>query len=194
MEIVLIKLDKVKEAERMDYDFFDPNQKDIIESIKRNFKKDKLENVCLKVNTGKTAPRNSYPEQGIRIIKVKNVGGEGIKWKEHFYVTEEFYEKAENKSKVQIGDILMLCSAHNKSYIGITNRDIKIRRKEHFKNAYNIIKCNSTLLLDDIIAQYYTNKKVIPIYNFKSFYNHIAQIYDLQTIKKIKNISNKEEL
>lgn len=118
MEIVLVDLDRVIKSGRMDYDFFNPNQKKISDSIKGNFDEDKLENVCLYVNTGKTAPRNSYPDEGIRIIKVKNVGGNGIKWDIKFYVSKEFYEKAEKKSRVQIGDILMLCAAHNKSYIG----------------------------------------------------------------------------
>jgi hypothetical protein len=31
---------------------------------------------------------------------------------------EEFYESAKRKSKVNIGDVLMLCLAHKKSYIG----------------------------------------------------------------------------
>lgn len=118
MEFVLIDLQKVIDSGRMDYDFFSPNQKGIFDSINVDFTKNKLDNVCLMVNTGKTAPRNSYPENGVRIIKVKNVGGNGIKWDEKFYISEEFYEKAKKKSRVQIGDILMLCAAHNKSYIG----------------------------------------------------------------------------
>lgn len=72
----------------------------------------------MKVETGKTAPRSSYPEEGIRILKVKNVTGNMINWDEYFYVTEEFYERYKHKFQVQIGDILMLCSAHSKSYIG----------------------------------------------------------------------------
>jgi len=118
MNVVLIELEKVIRSSRMDYDFFDPNQKKAIETTIKGYSKDKLANVCLYVNTGKTAPRNSYPEQGVRIIKVKNTTGNGINWNEKFYVSEAFYEKAKKKAKVDKSDILMLCSAHNKSYIG----------------------------------------------------------------------------
>jgi restriction endonuclease S subunit len=118
MQIILIQLDKVKASSRMDYDFYDPNQKKIKDNIVKGYTTDILENVCLKINTGKTLARNSYPDDGVRIIKVKNISGNGIKWGVKFFVTEEFYEKAKEKVQVQVGDILMLCSAHNKSYIG----------------------------------------------------------------------------
>lgn len=118
MQTILIQLDKVMAGGRIDYDFFDPNQKNVTDKVVKGYKTDTLENVCLKVGTGKTAPRNSYPEIGVRIIKVKNISGNGIKWGEKFFVSEEFYEKAKNKAQVQIGDILMLCSAHSKIYIG----------------------------------------------------------------------------
>lgn len=118
MQTILVNLEKVRESGRVDYDFYDPNQKNVVDTLVKGYKTEKLRDVCLKVNTGKTAPRNSYPDAGVRIIKVKNISGNGIKWHEKFYVSEEFYDKAEKKAKVQIGDILMLCAAHNKSYIG----------------------------------------------------------------------------
>jgi type I restriction enzyme S subunit len=118
METILIQLKKVQDSGRMDYDFYDPSQKKITENMVKGYKTDTLEKVCLKITTGKTAPRNSYPEKGVRILKVKNISGNGIKWHEKFFVSEEFYEKAKNKAQVQIGDILMLCSAHSKVYIG----------------------------------------------------------------------------
>jgi restriction endonuclease S subunit len=118
MEIILVDLEKVKKGGRWDYDFYNPNQKKIVELLAEDYTKDKLKNVCLKINTGKTAPRNAYPEEGIRIIKVKNITGNGINWEPEFFITPEFYEKAKKKAQVQVGDILMLCSAHNKSYIG----------------------------------------------------------------------------
>ena len=118
METILVQLNKVRKSGRMDYDFYDPTHKKITDNIVKGYTTDKLENVCLKISTGKTAPRNSYPDKGVRIIKVKNISGNGIKWREKFFVTEEFYEKAQKKAQVQIGDILMLCSAHSKIYIG----------------------------------------------------------------------------
>lgn len=118
MEIILIELEQVIKKGRMDYDFYTPNQQKITDSIVKGYTQDKLENVCLLIGTGKTAARNSYPDKGIKIIKVKNITGSGINWEHHFYITGEFYEDFEHKAKVQIGDILILCSAHNKSYIG----------------------------------------------------------------------------
>src|SRR3989344_6404496 len=118
MEIILVDLESVKKNGRMDYDFYNPNQTKIADMVAKDFTKDKLGDICLKNTTGKTAPRNSYPESGKRIIKVKNVTGSGINWEHHFYVTDEFYDDFKHKAKVQLGDILILCSAHNKSYIG----------------------------------------------------------------------------
>lgn len=118
MQRILIQLNDVRKSGRMDYDFYDPSHKTITDKMVKGYTTDKLENVCLKINTGKTAPRDSYPDAGVRIIKVKNISGNGIKWGEKKFVTEEFYEKAQKKAQVQIGDILMLCSAHSKIYIG----------------------------------------------------------------------------
>ncbi len=118
MDIILIPLQKVKTCGRIDFDFYNPNHKDLTDSLVKGYATDMLGNICLKITAGKTAPRNAYPERGVRIIKVKNISGHGIKWGEYFFVTSEFYEKAKKKSQVQAGDMLMLCSAHNKSYIG----------------------------------------------------------------------------
>ena len=72
MEIILIELGQVIKKGRMDYDFYTPNQPKMTDSIVKGFTQDKLENICLYIGTGKTAARNSYPDKGIRIIKVKN--------------------------------------------------------------------------------------------------------------------------
>jgi len=118
MDVILVSLEKVKTSGRVDYDFYDPSQENITDNMVKGYKKDSLGNVCLKVTSGKTAPRNAYPEKGVRIIKVKNTTGNGIRWEERFFITPEFYDKAKNKAQVQVGDMLILCCAHNKSYIG----------------------------------------------------------------------------
>jgi len=114
---MLIELDRVRESRRLDFDFFNPSQEEQITLVK-GYTKQILGNLCIKIGTGKTAPRGSYPESGVRIIKVKNVRGSGINWKDQFFISEQFYKSAERKARIQEGDILMLCSAHNKSYIG----------------------------------------------------------------------------
>lgn len=117
MKIFMVELDKVRKSGRLDFDFYDPEQAKHIELVK-GYGKDTLGNLCTKLTTGKTAPRNSYPSSGIRILKVKNTTGNGIRWDEKFFVSDEFYESAKNKATVQENDILMLCSAHSKVYIG----------------------------------------------------------------------------
>ena len=118
MKYFLLDLNEVIEKKRLDFDFFNPSQVVLTNNMVKGYTKEKLGNVCLEIKTGKTAKRNSYPSSGVRILKVKNITGNGIRWNEHFFVSEEFYESAKRKSKVNIGDVLMLCSAHNKSYIG----------------------------------------------------------------------------
>lgn len=117
MQYLLIGLDKVRASGRLDFDYFNPSQEQQITLVK-GYTKEILGNLCIKVGTGKTASRGSYPDAGVRIVKVKNIRGNGINWKDKFYISEEFYRSAEKKARLQEGDILMLCSAHNKSYIG----------------------------------------------------------------------------
>lgn len=117
MKIFMVELNKVRESGRLDFDFYDPEQAQHINLVK-GYSKDILGNLCTKLGTGKTAPRNSYPSSGIRILKVKNTSGNGIKWDVKTFVSDEFYKSAEKKATVQENDILMLCSAHSKVYIG----------------------------------------------------------------------------
>lgn len=114
---ILVDLKHVRESGRLDFDYFNPSQEKQI-NLAKGYTKEILGNLCVKVGTGKTAPRGSYPESGVRIVKVKNIRGNGINWNVKFFVTEEFYKAAEKKARIQEGDILMLCAAHNKSYIG----------------------------------------------------------------------------
>ncbi len=117
MITMLIDIKVVRKSGRLDFDFYNPSKEKQINLVK-GYTKEILGNLCIKVGTGKTAPRGSYPESGVRIVKVKNIRGSGINWNDKFFVSEEFYKSAENKARIQESDILMLCSAHNKTYIG----------------------------------------------------------------------------
>jgi len=117
MLCILIDRKTVRDSGRLDFDYFNPSQEQQI-FLATGFSKETLGNLCIKVGTGKTASRGSYPDVGVRIVKVKNIRGSGIDWNVKFFVSEEFYKSAEKKARLQEGDILMLCSAHNKSYIG----------------------------------------------------------------------------
>jgi hypothetical protein len=110
-------LAKVIRSGRDDFDFHDPQAGRLSDVFAANVTTDALESLCWRITAGKTAARNAYTESGVRILKVKNVTGAGIRWSETFYVSPSFYERAQ-KAHVQEDDILMLCSAHNKTYIG----------------------------------------------------------------------------
>jgi restriction endonuclease S subunit len=114
---ILVDINKVRESGRLDFDFFNPSQEQQI-TLAKGFTKETLGNLCIKIGTGKTAPRGSYLNSGVRIVKVKNIRGSGINWQDKFFISEEFYKSAEKKARIQEGDILMLSSAHNKIYIG----------------------------------------------------------------------------
>src|SRR5581483_9313307 len=144
MKIFMVELDKVRKSGRLDYDFYDPEQAKQIELVK-GYRRDVLGNLCVKITTGKTAPRNSYPNSGVRILKVKNTTGNGIRWNDKFFVTEEFYESAKNKASVQENDILMLCSAHNKVYIG--RADIITRFPKEITDDGNRCLCVGELII-----------------------------------------------
>lgn len=117
VKFILIDLETVRSSGRLDFGFYNPAQEAEIR-LAKGYTTDKLGNLCIKVKAGKTAPRGAYPPSGVRIIKVKNIRGNRINWSEKFFVTEEFYRSAEKKASLQEGDILMLCSAHSRSYIG----------------------------------------------------------------------------
>jgi len=117
MLFTLVELSEVRSSGRLDFDFFHPAQEAEI-TLASGYTRARLGDLCLKVGTGKTAPRGEYPEIGVRILKVKNVRGSGIDWATKFFVSETFYKSAQKKAQLEEGDILMLCAAHNKAYIG----------------------------------------------------------------------------
>lgn len=157
---MLIELNIVRESNRLDFDFYNPSQEKQIKLVK-GYTKETLENLCLKIGTGKTAPRGSYLESGVRIVKVKNIRGNGINWNDKFFVSEEFYKSAEKKAHIQEGDILMLCCAHNKVYIG--RSDIVTKLPQDVKDNDEkciavgeliIIRADSNLILPEYLITF----------------------------------------
>lgn len=120
MITVLTPLSRVIESGRLDFSYFNPLKEDQID-LAKGYEVARLDALCLKIQTGKTAARGAYTTSGVRIVKVKNVRGNGIDWSEKFCVSEEFYRSAKKKASLQLYDLLMLCSAHNASYIGRTD-------------------------------------------------------------------------
>lgn len=136
MITVLVPLVDVVKSGRLDFTFFNPLQEEQV-TLAEGFQRARLGDLCLKVTTGKTAARNAYTQSGVRIVKVKNVRGIGVDWKDKFYVSDEFYESSKNKASIQLNDLLMLYSAHNASYIGRV--DILLDFPDEVKNNQN--KC-----------------------------------------------------
>jgi restriction endonuclease S subunit len=131
MRVFTIALEKVITSERDDFDFHNPEVDSIRQTFAEHVASVPLEDVCISIHPGKTAARNAYVSSGVRILKVKNVTGTGLNWDEYSYVTAEFYAKAP-QAHVQNNDILMLCSAHSKIYIG--RCDIIEILEEHVKD------------------------------------------------------------
>lgn len=117
---------EVLASTRDDFDFHDPDAGSVRVSFRSTAKLTKLDDVCSSLIQGKTPAKSAYTETGVRILKVKNVGGYGIRWEYEFFVTEDHFSRAV-KARVEEGDILMLCAAHSKEYIGRCDlvRDLK---------------------------------------------------------------------
>ncbi len=117
MQVFVVSLQKVIDSGRDDFDFHNP----AVESARGFFRHDAdiatLGDVCEGIRNGRTPAKSAYVTEGIRILKVKNLSGVGIRWDETAFVSRSFYAHTQ-KGHVQDGDILMLCSAHNKVYIG----------------------------------------------------------------------------
>lgn len=118
MKTFVISLEEVINHGRMDFSYYDPRDASVAGSVPTGQRKARLADVCISMNPGKTSPRGSYLNEGARILKVRNTTGRGINWNVRSYVSGEFYEKNRHRSQVRTGDILMLCAAHNRSYIG----------------------------------------------------------------------------
>lgn len=71
------------------------------------------------IRMGKTPPKHSYTQNGIRILKVKNLTNKGIDWStgDRSYVSNLFCDKTA-KAKLQQNDILLISAAHQAYYIG----------------------------------------------------------------------------
>ena len=117
MLTTLIPLADVVASDRLDFAFHNPLREGQI-AVADDCATKRLGELCVSIRTGKTAAKGAYTDRGVRIVKVKNVRGDGMDWSHAFHVDEAFHEKARQKASVRPLDILMLCSAHSASYIG----------------------------------------------------------------------------
>lgn len=96
-----------KDSERLDVEFLDPRHRQLANHLKKvatakGYKVKSLSEVC-NVSAGKTADK--YVDEGIPIIKLRNVTGNGIDW-DTDYVEEEFFE-ANEPFHIHKNDVLL---------------------------------------------------------------------------------------
>ncbi len=112
--------------DRLDYEYYHPAFLGEIEKIENSrFRVTNLRELCVKIFTGKTFKRDQYKDKSeiytVFNIKTTNLTNDGIDWyrKSHTgsYTGESSYEKHAD-ARVEPGDILLNCSAHNIEYVG----------------------------------------------------------------------------
>jgi len=80
----------------------------------------KLRDVVQLVTTGRTPPRRSYTDEGLFLVKVGNLTGNGISWMardRNFISFSEMSYRIRQQLILQKGDILLTSSAHSSVYI-----------------------------------------------------------------------------
>ena len=80
-----------------------------------------LRNLVSVVMTGKTPPRIAYSDEGLFLVKVGNLTGNGIEWaaRDRNFIDKKTAKKNKySKFMLQPNDILMTSSAHSPIYIG----------------------------------------------------------------------------
>ena len=81
----------------------------------------KLWDVVECVTNGRTPPRISYTDEGLFVVKVGNLTGNGINWiaRERNFVSAHEKEKRQKNSQLMLkkGDILLTAAAHSPVYI-----------------------------------------------------------------------------
>lgn len=80
----------------------------------------KLRDIVEFATTGKTPPRKSYTPDGLFVVKVGNLTGNGINWQprdRNFIDRSEIAKRAQKNLIVKEGDILLTSSAHSVIYI-----------------------------------------------------------------------------
>lgn len=71
------------------------------------------------INAGRTPAKHAYTQQGVRILKVRDLTNQGIDWEEgdRAYAKEEVWEKTK-RARVKENDLLLISAAHQAYYIG----------------------------------------------------------------------------
>lgn len=98
---------------------FSPEQF-VFYSNHKEWKTKTLSELCdSQIFTGRSPARRSYPEEGYKILKVRDLTGKGIDWdnEERAFVSHDFFLKNQS-ARLKENDVLFISGAHHPKYIG----------------------------------------------------------------------------
>jgi len=170
---------------RLDCDYYSPKYKEILQDIKKyKYPLRPLNTVCISIETGKTPAKVEYSDNicDTKIVKVANLK----KGKVLLDNLETTLPEFNSNFIIENGDILLLCAAHQSSYLGKNPCIVEnvTEEKLNFVGELINIKVNK-----EIISPYY----LLQLLNTKNFYMLINREKRGQTshlypkdLKKIK--------
>jgi restriction endonuclease S subunit len=96
----------LKQAKRIDADYFQPKYNNIITKVEHHSKLEKLGNL-VSIKKGIEVGSNEYQESGIPFIRVSNISELEINSEDQKYITNELYSKLQKKFSPKQGEILL---------------------------------------------------------------------------------------
>jgi type I restriction enzyme M protein len=139
--------------------------------------------------TGRSPARRSYPKEGYKILKVRDLTGKGIDWdnEERAFVSRDFCLKNQS-ARLKENDILFISGAHHPKYIG-QKIDIVDKIPERFKEG---VICSAQLMVLRINPKHIDPYYVLLFLKTKDGYRAIQSCIRGQTAhiypKDIKNV------
>ena len=101
----IVNFSDVKNADRMDAEYFQPKYKKLIEKIRKQNAKNLGEFVSMR--KGFEPGSEAYQEEGKLFIRVSSVSKLGIEEKDQKYLSEDLYRKLKKDYEPKLGDILL---------------------------------------------------------------------------------------
>jgi hypothetical protein len=110
---------------RDDFGFYDPRYTEIEQTLSRStYPMRSLEWCCSSIKNGLTPAKEEYSvettDTDALIIKVANLTNSGLDFSDEklSFVPEEVYMRVSKRAKAKLSDVLVLCAAHQRKYIG----------------------------------------------------------------------------
>jgi type I restriction enzyme M protein len=131
----------------------------------------KLGDVIQLARTGKTPPRSSYTKEGLFLVKVGNLTGNGINWlpreRNFIKLSEEGIKRALSTGLIlQEGDILLTSSAHSPVYIAkkvdvVSSVPEWVGGKASFVGEVMLLRPNKELINPFMLLAYLRSPKIV---------------------------------